>query len=294
LAYKIWFYTVEGALDVAITDLALDLKIKTSYQHLSNGNAVPRFTVLSSSITIPDFGVDISLHSGLFIEFISYFKGLFRGSIHDAIVSAVQNALDNQVAQQINDAISGTGAVSGLFGIDLDWSMVSAPVVNNYELMMGVMGLFNAANQTAFVPAVPAPVMPYNNILNPSKLQIFFSSFMANSLADAAVKALGPNIWLPSTIVPATSPVELNTASLDIFFPGMVAKYGNDSLVDLHLVSNKIDNIEFNATQQTMAAHTNASIEFWVHTDKQTNGTREMAVNLDIHDLFAEFEINLV
>jgi len=202
--------------------------------------------------------------------------------------------LDNQVAQKINDAITGTGAVSGLFGIDLDWSMTEAPVVNNYELMMGVKGLFNAENQTAFVPAVSAPVMPYNNILNPSKLQIFFSSFMANSLADAAVKALGPNIWLPSTIVPAASPVELNTKSLDIFFPGMVAKYGNDSLVDLHLVSNKIDNIEFNATQQTMAAHTNASIEFWVHTDNQTNGTREMAVNLDIHNLFAEFEINLV
>lgn len=95
LAYKIWFYTLEGALDVAITDISLDLKIKTSFQHLSNGAAVPRFTVIESSITIPDFGIEYTLHSSYFIEFISFFKGIFRGTVHDKITSAVQSALDN-------------------------------------------------------------------------------------------------------------------------------------------------------------------------------------------------------
>lgn len=63
---------------------------------------------------------------------------------------------------------------------------------------------------------------------------------MADSLGDAAVKAIQPNVWIPSDALPAGSPIELNTKSLDIFFPGMVAKYGNDSLVDLRLEATKV------------------------------------------------------
>jgi len=43
LEYKVWFYTAHGSLDVSMSDVSLELKLKLETQRLSNGKIVPAF-----------------------------------------------------------------------------------------------------------------------------------------------------------------------------------------------------------------------------------------------------------
>jgi len=65
---------------------------------------------------------------------------------------------------------------------------------------------------------------------------------LADSLGGTFCKTIGINVWLDSDIVPASSPFQLDTKSMDIFFPGMMAKYGNSSDINLHLSVNNLSN----------------------------------------------------
>lgn len=117
-----------------------------------------------------------------------------------------------------------------------------APTLTKTDLEFGIKGLFYPNNHDEIPPPVTAPVMPYHDDTNPSLVQAYVSNYLADSLGGTFCKTIGINVWLKSDIVPAASPFQLNTKSMDILFPGLEAKYGNSSDIDLHLVVNNLSN----------------------------------------------------
>jgi len=149
--------------------------------------------------------------------------------------------------------------------ISLDWSMVSAPQLNDYDFSLGVRGLFYPNGSTPIEPNATAPVMPYRDNLNEDKVQVFLSTYTMNSLASTFLNTTGFSLLITNDILPPTVPIQLNTKFLDVFLPGLAAKYGNDSLVDLRLNLTSLNNIDIKKQNETLSCHVDLAMEFLVH-----------------------------
>lgn len=104
---------------------------------------------------------------------------------------------------------------------------------------LGIKGLFFPSKTGEVAPPVSAPVMPFEDASSPDKIQVFVSDYLLDSLTYSIFKATNISeslkVIVPHTAVPAGHPLELSTTVLDLFFPGMVAKYGKDRNVDVQL-----------------------------------------------------------
>jgi len=56
---------------------------------------------------------------------------------------------------------------------------------------------------------------------------------LLESLASSFFKTNKFEFWTKHDQIPASSPIQLNTTVLDLFFPGMLAKYGPNRFVDI-------------------------------------------------------------
>jgi len=55
-------------------------------------------------------------------------------------------------------------------GLALDWSVMAAPTLTKTDLEFGIKGLFYPNNHDEVEPPVTAPVMPYHDDSNTSKV----------------------------------------------------------------------------------------------------------------------------
>lgn len=129
--------------------------------------------------------------------------------------------------------------------------------------------------------------MPFKDTTEASKIQAFISDYLLDSLTSSIFKATNltesAKYVITHTMVPAGHPLELNTTSLDLFFPGMVAKYGNDKFVDIQLDIKSLNN--FDAKEGSMAMDADLGLKFIVEKD----GSKETAIDLTFKTLHLGF-----
>jgi len=141
--------------------------------------------------------------------------------------------------------------------MDLDWSVDHAATmdVTTQTFALGIKGLFFPNGTKEVDPSVSAPKMPYKDASSSTKIQVFVSDYLLDSLTTTLFKATNvtesAKFIVPHTIVPAGHPLQLNTTALDLLFPGMVAKYGKDRFVDIQLDVKALDN--FSAKENAMS-----------------------------------------
>jgi hypothetical protein len=68
-------------------------------------------------------------------------------------------------------------------------------------------------------------------------------------------------------MVPASSPIQLNTTVLDLFFPGMAAKYGKNKYVDVSYDVRSLSNLNVKENNGEMSFDADIGVKFWVETD---------------------------
>jgi len=124
--------------------------------------------------------------------------------------------------------ISNEGEAAVYTGIDFDYSLSSAPIINASVFEMSAKGLFFATAKGELEPAgVVAPAMPAHDGAEAAGLmQAFISDYTLDSLVSAFLVTNPYAFWIKSTDVPAASPFKLDTTDLSIFFPGLSTKYG--------------------------------------------------------------------
>lgn len=159
------------------------------------------------------------------------------------MIAEIQTALNSVIAPTINGFLNNTAGNTNLYEtLDLDWSMVDgSPKINGYDLELGVKGLFHPEGDS-WEPAIPPPFMPFIDHANAAKFQSYISTYTINSLGNAAVKSLKPNFVVTHDVVPAASPFQLITASMDALFPGLAAKYGPYQDMDVNIILTGADN----------------------------------------------------
>lgn len=134
--------------------------------------------------------------------------------------------------------------------------------------------------------------MPYKDTAEHGKIQWFASDYMLDSFTSSVFKATnlteGIKYIILHTIVPTGHPLELNTDSLDLLFPGLLAKYGKGRNVDIQLDIKGLNN--FNTKVNSMSLDADIGLQFLI---EKANGVSEAAIDLTFEKLNVGFTLAL-
>jgi len=78
----------------------------------------------------------------------------------------------------------------------------------------------------------------------------------------------------------------LNTTVLDLFFPGMLAKYGPNKYIDVSYEVRALQNFTAKENDQTMSFNADVGVQFNVEL---ADGTKEVAIDLTLESLYFTF-----
>lgn len=213
-----------GALNVVLS--GINIGMKTAFAL----NAEERFTVTISDVQTNianfDFTIDDSIILKLISDLIS--DDMIKSKIQDQI----QQVLNNQAPQFINDFLAKVPydfklPIPPIVPLSLNIKPVSAPLINNNSIELGLYGyIYNYYfNNTG--PEIPGPA-PFTLNSTDKQIQIIISQYIVESvfysLVDADVLSY-VFIDIPGTNYTVT------TNYLEVFLPGVVEKYGDNTMV---------------------------------------------------------------
>jgi len=123
--------------------------------------------------------------------------------------------------------------------------------------------------------------MPVKLDDHPEKFQAFISTYVLDSFFSSYLSVGHLSKTIPSTAVPASSTVQLNTSDtvINLVFPGIKKYYGENIPLDVLLNVKSLGSFEITAANSEMAGLANLEVQFWAN---KLDGTREMAVSLDL------------
>lgn len=96
------------------------------------------------------------------------------------------------------------------------------------------------------------------------------------------------HFWTKSTDIPSGSFVQLDTSSLNMFFPGMEAHYGPNLPVDIEYKLEDLENFKCQQIENTMSFDGDLGVKFWVNFP---NNTKEVAVDIMLEKLLVNFTL---
>jgi len=214
--------------------MSVKATIGVTTQKLANGKTVPSFTMSNVNVDLPKNHLNIHVHGNVVAKIADAFKKLFIGTIRDEITKNLKDLLVKQVPPQLNKIVAEQQGFTEVYkGLDLDWSLPAAPKITTSLLQFGIKGLLYPKNESEVEPPVSPPEMPLHDDQSPSKFQFFLSNYVVDSIFYSFLRVHEIHFWTKSTAVPKTFPIQLDTTSLNFFFPGLKKHYGIDLPVDI-------------------------------------------------------------
>jgi hypothetical protein len=159
----------------------------------------------------------------------------------------------------------------------LNWALPAAPTVTDKSLEFQIKGLVFPKNESQFEPSVQPPALPLHDDTSSDQFQFFLSNYVLESLFYSYLKVDEVHFWTKSTDIPASFFVQLDTSSLNIFFPGMEAHYGPKLPVDIEYKLEDLENFKCQQIDNTMSFDGDLAVKFWVNFP---NNTRDLAVDI--------------
>jgi hypothetical protein len=124
----------------------------------------------------------------------------------------------------------------------VNWALPAAPTVTAKSLEFQFKGNFFPKNESQFEPSVVPPTLPKHDDANTDQFQFFLSNYILESLFYSYLDVDQVHFWTKSSDVPSTSPIQLTTSGLNMFFQGMEAYYGKDLPVDIEYKLEDLEN----------------------------------------------------
>jgi len=82
---------------------------------------------------------------------------------------------------------------------------------------------------------------------------------------------------------------------MDIFFPGISAKYGPNQAAELRIDLNYIKDLESSASSKSLSGHAGAFVEVWIDGNSVTNETgKTVAVVLNVDNIYGSIHVQPV
>ena len=128
--------------------------------------------------------------------------------------------------------------------------------------------------------------MPKHDDKNTDQFQFYFTNYLLESLFYSYLEVDQVHFWTKSSDVPSTSPIQLTTTGLNMFFPGMEAYYGPNLPVDIEYKLEDLENFKCLGADSSMSFDGDLGVKFWVNFP---NKTSDMAVDIMLEQLLVNF-----
>ena len=162
--------SADGAAQATIANMSISVQVQLAEQKLPDNKIVPAFNILNSSVILPPDSMNLTLQGSFLVTLADILLPLFKTTINDQITTQIKTALDTLVAPALNKLVADQKGFTELYRhMDLDWSIKSAPTVDQEQLSFGIKGLLFPEDQGEVEPPTPAPVMPLHDGSNPAK-----------------------------------------------------------------------------------------------------------------------------
>lgn len=125
------------------------------------------------------------------------------------------------------------------------------------------------------------PDMMYKDTAQPAQFQVFISDESIDSLMGSWLEVGQIAGWVYGDSLPAYVGATLTCSDLERAFPGISAKYGADSIVEIHFDVTALDDFTSSAADQDVSVYGSANLQFW----PRFSGTTELAVELNVIDI---------
>ena len=208
-----------GNVQISNTDVYASISLGENNGHCT-------ITIDSASANIGNLDIHIGGNPLSTVE--NWIIGLFNNDLKGTIQSAIGNAIQQSGQQAIDQLLSqfGVSVPIGNTGFGIDYDLVVPPDVESDHITVSSLALFLDVANPNYNPPIDAPVtLP---AYNPSgdQVQIAISDYTMNSGLYAAYASGALKYTVTPSMVPSSSPVQLDTTSLDSLFPGIEAAYG--------------------------------------------------------------------
>jgi len=277
-----------GSAEVDLKKIKLQLGVSFKTQTLADGRIVPAIDTVDVIVDIDRSDLDFHIHGNVWTWVASLFEPLFKGAVLDEITSQLNTAMKTTAPKLANAFIASTEANSMIIpDLWFDWMTEQPFLVTDTSLEFGARAILY---DDIFGETVPAtwPEMPYKVDSEASGIQVFISEESVNSALTALLEKHPVDVWLNSTLVPATSPIQLNTGSLEKVFPGISAYYGANQTANVRVNVTNVYGATFTEGKETVGLNADWNMKIYVDT---VNGTTDLAADLTFTKMIADASI---
>ena len=143
----------------------------------------------------------------------------------------------------LNTTFENMNLIFGFNDFYMDNSVIESPkVINN-----SIEASFNSTiftNKTVF-SSKTSSVIPHI-IETDKQIEVYLNQYVVNSALASLQDSNKLNFYIKGDSLNASS-IIINTTYLGILIPDLIAKYGNDKIIDINCTSNKVPLLEINA-----------------------------------------------
>lgn len=238
------FIKDSGSFDLSVSGLSVTTTIAISSDE--TGRPMVSGTNCAASVD----KVRVKFHGGA-----SWLYNLFDNFINKAI----RKALEKQICPLVVDAITDVNPYLKTLNViakvddyaEIEYSLVSPPVITTTSVEFGLKGEFYNIGKHQEPPFSPeAFSLPSQGN---KMLYIGLSSFTANSAGFVYFTAGALSLYITDDMIPASSPIRLNTQTFGAFIP-QIAKLYPGLLMKLLVKAAKSPEISFESENATISA----------------------------------------
>lgn len=168
----------------------------------------------------------------------------------------------------------------------VDWETPERAIVTDSSFEIGVKGLMFDDRVGEEEPTIAIPNMPYHDIYKSQKYQAFVSAYSIDGFFGSFLEVVGINGKVDQSILPPEAAAFLTTGTINLLLPGIADYYGSEQPVEVDFNVTKLGGFEVSQANVEMSGATSLDLLFYV---TKTDGTKELACNLELNDIAFKF-----
>uniref|UniRef100_UPI003AAB4960 bactericidal permeability-increasing protein-like n=1 Tax=Centroberyx gerrardi TaxID=166262 RepID=UPI003AAB4960 len=246
-----------GSFDLSLSNIRMSSAVKLGSDYMGH------LTISSAFCSAQISGITINVQGGgspLFKPFVDRNKGQIKGQIEGKICPEIRRLVEDLTQHLTAMDVS----VSVSHNLIMELPLTSAPSVQSSILHLDFKGEFyNAQHHTEpTFQAKPFTLNPHGDYM----LHLGLSEFSVNSASYAYFSAGLLQAQINDSMIPPSSPFQLNTSFFGVFIPQLPKMFPN-MLMGLHVVAREVPMFRFTSDEVDLGLL--ASVKaFAIHPNK--------------------------
>lgn len=240
-----WKYTVDhlpllsdhGDANITIYQASIIIEITVGEE-----NGKP--TAATSECRVMFGMLDIKVHGGAGVVY-QFIIDLLSKTIQDVVQKELTKQLPVIIDNSLSSVLSSLPIVEKLDDeVEINYELTQAPSVSSSHVSLSVLGEFYSVSNPKPAPYIAAPLPDSET---DEMIQFFVSDFSVNSASYSFFSADMMQLYVNDSMLPATSPIRLNTTYFSVLIPPLQKAYPNE-MFKLRLYAADTPTVSFSSS----------------------------------------------